>query len=99
MNNVVDEKEEFDYLIKCFSISLKEIKKYMKMSDSELYERDIEISLDELKKCKVKILNYMNYKNISNIAKQYESFETYEVAVLPYLKKCNKIIEQYKKQV
>lgn len=96
---VIGEKEAFDKLIKYLSLTLREIKKYLKMSDAELYERDIGMTIEELKKCKVKVLNYMNCKNINSIAQRYDFFQTYEEAILPYLKECNNIVKQYKKQV
>lgn len=96
---MICEKEAFDKLIKYLSITLREIKKYMKLSDAELYERDIGMTIEELKKCKIKVLNYMNCKNINTIVKRYDFFQTYEENVLPYLKECNNIVKQYKKQV
>ena len=98
-NALYDEKEEFNKLIKYFILSLKQIKKYAIISESELYERDIGVTKEEIKKCKIKILKYMKYKNIKDIARVYEDFLEEEFCISLYLRECNSIIKQYKKQV
>ena len=93
-----NETEQYERMVKYLSLSLRDIKMYIKLPDSELYQRDVRLSRDELKKCKLKILSYMKYKKLGDIAKVYEIFLNNEESISPYLKICDEIIHQYKKQ-
>ena len=93
------EKEKSE-LLKVYLIkSLKDIKRYMKASDEELYQRGLDLTKDELKKGKLRLLKYLDIGNIVRIANVYEYFMNDFDSISENFAKCDEIISEYKNEM
>lgn len=93
------EKEKSELLKSYLIKSLKDIKKYMKASDEELYQRGVDLTREELKKGKLRLLKYLNLDSIIRIANIYEYFMNDFDSISENFSKCDEIIAEYKNEI
>lgn len=101
VTNIIEEFEskQSNYLNTYLIKALKDIKRYMKASDEELYQRGVNLTKDDLKKGKIKVLNYLKIKKIANISKVYEYFMNDFDSISGNFAKCDEIIAEYRNEM
>lgn len=93
------EKEKSELLKSYLIAALKDVKKYMKLSDEEIYQRGSDLTKDELKECELRILKYLDIGKISQIINVYIYFTNSFSSISKNFAKCDKIIVEYRRKM
>lgn len=95
----MNEKEKMEKLKLYLAKALKDVKRFEKSTDEELYQRGVDVTKAELKKGKQKLFKYLKIRTIEQMIEQYEFFMYEFDSISKYFAKCDEMVISLKNEV